>query len=307
MDSVHLLGKNETPLGVLTRPPRFSGRSELAVVFLNSGLLHRVGPFRLYVTLARRLAELGVPCLRIDQSGKGDSARRSGLSFDAAIKEDFLDAADFLRANVGARKFVVLGLCSGADDALYLASQSPDVVGAILLEPYAARTFRYYVRHYGPRVLRFDLWAAWAQRAWCSGVAALRSLGRREQGRAQQTDMGAIREVAGYAEMRRRYQSILDRGGRLLCVFTDGARSYYNYVGQLVESMNLGADADLVSELYLPEAKHTYPLAPHREQLINAICAWMRQAFPDVTGPLRTEPAKQQPPTAVEQAASGSV
>jgi pimeloyl-ACP methyl ester carboxylesterase len=274
-DSVHLLGNGTTPIAVLSRP---SGRptGEVAVVFFNSGLLHRVGPFRLYVDLSRRLAEQGIAALRIDQSGKGDSERRQGISFEEATRRDFEEAAAFLQGTVGAKKFIVVGLCSGADDGLYLCSQYPEIVGAVLLEPYAARTPKFYRRHYAPRLLRMTSWAALAGRV----VQSLRKRASSPSRKAPAAvDMGALRAFPGHDEMRRRYLSAVQRRARLLCIFTSGSTRYYNYAGQLAEGLGLSDRKGLISEIHLPWAKHTYPLVSHRQQLIGHVCEWMRSDF----------------------------
>src|SRR5205823_3052307 len=53
-----------------------------AIVLLDAGATYRIGPNRLHVELARRLARDGDLVLRIDQSGIGDSAPRDGAPDD---------------------------------------------------------------------------------------------------------------------------------------------------------------------------------------------------------------------------------
>ena len=65
-------GERSNLLGVLTAPAAPHPGSP-AVILLNAGLLHRVGPNRLHVDVARRLAEAGFTSLRFDMSGVGDS------------------------------------------------------------------------------------------------------------------------------------------------------------------------------------------------------------------------------------------
>src|SRR5262245_18911200 len=69
-DEVVRFGSVEELVGILSHP---AAPAQTAVLLLNAGVLHRIGPHRLHVTLARRLAELGFPALRLDLGGIGDS------------------------------------------------------------------------------------------------------------------------------------------------------------------------------------------------------------------------------------------
>ena len=53
-------GPEQSLLGVLSLPPD-QVSAPPAVILLNAGLLHRVGPNRLYVDIARRVGDLGYP------------------------------------------------------------------------------------------------------------------------------------------------------------------------------------------------------------------------------------------------------
>jgi pimeloyl-ACP methyl ester carboxylesterase len=278
IETPHLFGESTSMFGVLGRTA-IEGSSEVAAIVLNSGLLHRIGPYRLYVLLARRLVGVGVPVMRIDQSGKGDSARRTGLSFEESLRKDLEETVEFLKQEIGARRFIIIGLCSGADDGLYLASLYPEVVGAILLEPVALRTKRFYLRSFSPRMLRGGLWVAWAGHIRRSAIERIMAILKRTP-RDRASRVGWIREYARMASSRKKYESIISRNGKLLCVFTDAARWYYNYKGQLKDCLHLDPGDRQVSEVYLPQAKHTYPLLEDREQLLDAICSWVRDEFP---------------------------
>ena len=70
-----LFGPAQSQVAVLNAPP--SGTNDLAVIFVNAGLIHHIGPNRLHVLLARALGRQGVASLRIDLSGVGDSAPRA--------------------------------------------------------------------------------------------------------------------------------------------------------------------------------------------------------------------------------------
>jgi len=67
-------------------PPRLFGivsapaaqKSGKAIILLNAGAVHHIGPNRLYVPLARHLARSGHVVLRMDIAGIGDSVPRDG-------------------------------------------------------------------------------------------------------------------------------------------------------------------------------------------------------------------------------------
>ncbi len=280
-ESIHLLGTSTGPVGVLSRPSDDEHQRSTGVIFLNSGLLHRVGPFCLYVSLARKLAELGYASLRIDQSGKGDSERRAQADFDESVRRDCMDAIGFLKQRTGAEQFVVIGLCSGADDSLFLANELPDIRGAGLLEAFAFRTARYYRRHYLPRLLRGELY--WiALRRGISHLAD-RLSGRADAAAATKEDFGVVREFSGNEAIRMRYRTALENETKLLCVFTDGSRSYYNYEGQLNEALGIPGSDRLIQEHYLPGAKHTYPIVADRQAVMTLVADWLIREFPETT------------------------
>jgi pimeloyl-ACP methyl ester carboxylesterase len=149
-----------TPLtGVLTLPARLPPPGRPVVVFLNAGLIHHVGPNRLHVTLSRALAAAGYVACRFDLAGIGDSPHRGdGLPIPDGVAADIAATLDHLEATLGARRFVLFGLCAGADNALAAAAADPRVVGAVLLDPSIHRTPAWYRHYYAGRALRPESW-----------------------------------------------------------------------------------------------------------------------------------------------------
>lgn len=115
--------------GVLSEPARVpaSGR---AVLILNAGATRRIGPGRLWVSVARRLAALGQTVLRLDLSGLGDSPAQPGCSEGVVYAEGAVDEAmaamNFLREHTGGAECHVLGLCAGAHHAVHAALKACD-------------------------------------------------------------------------------------------------------------------------------------------------------------------------------------
>ena len=72
-----VFGADRHLVGILTLPSQGDPRP-IAFLLINAGVIHRVGPHRINVKLARHLAGLGFASLRFDLSGQGDS--RNALS-----------------------------------------------------------------------------------------------------------------------------------------------------------------------------------------------------------------------------------
>ncbi|HUI03330.1 MAG TPA: hypothetical protein VLZ77_07295 [Acidimicrobiales bacterium] len=105
--------------GFVTEPPVPSPGP--TVVFLSVANEHHIGPNRLWVDLARRLALAGFRSARVDLSGLGDSPVRPGqpefVSRSPLAFDDVLDAARAL-AGDDPSNVVLVGLCSAAYQAL---------------------------------------------------------------------------------------------------------------------------------------------------------------------------------------------
>ena len=108
--------------GVLTRATADTDRP--AVVVFNAGAAHHVGPNRLYVELTRNLAARGLACLRFDLESLGDSVNRvparENYPYPHGAVADGRAALEHLRERYGYRRFIALGLCSGAHAVYHL-------------------------------------------------------------------------------------------------------------------------------------------------------------------------------------------
>jgi alpha-beta hydrolase superfamily lysophospholipase len=127
--------------GILAAPARCD-RERPAVVLVNAGTVHRIGPHRMYVRLARRLADAGFFVLRMDLSGIGDSPAPPGavenLCYPRDAVADVRAGMHALTARLGARRFALVGLCSGGDIALQTALVDERVHAVVIMNP---RTF----------------------------------------------------------------------------------------------------------------------------------------------------------------------
>ena len=124
--------------GVLTEPAA-GPRAPFCVVLLNGGPVRRIGPNRMWVQMSRRWAVRGVPVVRMDLEGMGDSDGDGLLYGDMAhLHSKELDAQaigliDLLQEAGVADRFVFTGLCASAYWAWQAALADPRVIGAWLV------------------------------------------------------------------------------------------------------------------------------------------------------------------------------
>jgi pimeloyl-ACP methyl ester carboxylesterase len=123
--------------GIATEPMQPPAREPPTIVLHNTGANSHIGANRMYVTMARRWAALGFRVVRFDIAGLGDSPADPQLGenqvYSDGTAEDSRRAIDFLARTRDARRFVLMGLCSGAFFSFHAALADARVVGIVLL------------------------------------------------------------------------------------------------------------------------------------------------------------------------------
>lgn len=295
MESTHCIGQFENLLGVYSQPEVLAS-STTAVIMLTPGMLHHVGPMRLHVQLARRLADLGVASFRFDLSGIGDSfaVGSQGTSLQRAERE-VGEAMDWLNHQYGFERFVLFGLCSGADDALATAVHDSRIVGLSMLDGCGYRTPWFYINFvaykYLPKLLSARKLAEKAAR-WF-----------RPETNAQSMPLGVdIREYPMREVAESQLSDLVNRGVQMQFVYTGGAIDYYSYEDQFfdmfpslsqyrplrrssakrVRELSTNKQTESVDDSpnpitveYLPEADHLAMIKSDREELLSKLTKWI--------------------------------
>jgi hypothetical protein len=280
-DEVLTLGPDGQLVGIVSHPTAHSpaharpvtGSSAPGVIILNAGVLHRVGPHRLHVALARRLAAAGTTGLRLDLGGIGDSTASSdAASFRESAVADTRVAMTGLTDRLGIAQFVIFGVCAGADNAIATALVDERVTGIVVVDPPTYATPRSQLRHLRASVAKrgSPLEAArWALRV---AERRLRGLVARWSGPDDDPPSGG-RELPAVATYRTQLTTLVDRGVRILAIFSGIHQAGYNHADQLFEVCP--ALRDRIDVAYFPAANHTFTELAAQAKLIDTVTRWM--------------------------------
>ena len=274
--------EGDSLLGIVSLPAVPSARGVLIVV---GGPQYRAGTNRQFTLLARHLAERGIPAMRFDYRGMGDSGGAS-RPFDA-VDADLRRAIEaFIGAVPGLTEIVLWGLCDAVPAALFYAHQDRRVSGLVLLNPWVHTErgeAQAYLRHYYlQRLFQGSLW-----RKILSGEfdmrASLRSLVARTamvlgvtgSGKARDIIESAVRELP----LRERMEAGLRQfEGRVLVVLSGNdlvAQEFRDLVAGSRGWQKLLA-GERVSRRDLPKANHTFGRREWRDQVARWTEEWVK-------------------------------
>jgi uncharacterized protein len=255
-------------LGVLASA---EGAPRTGVVIVVGGPQYRAGSHRQFTLLARALAHAGVPCLRFDYRGMGDS-EGPRVTFEQ-IASDIRAAIDALVARVPSVERVVLwGLCDGASASAFYAASDARVAGLALFNPWVrtqegqART--QLTHYYARRLLDPAFW-----RKLVSGKVAVRdsaaSLGT------------SVREAARGDSAGAAHGSLPQRIAAALAAFRGpvliGLSGNDAVAAEFRSSEAGGAGPDAATRVDLAGFDHTFSCAAWRDDVAARTLQWLRE------------------------------
>jgi hypothetical protein len=262
---------------VLTEPaPGADAAGKPGVLLLNSGILHRVGSCRMHVRLARALSDQGFTSLRFDYSGIGDSEqRKDSLSFEESAVVETREAMDYLAGARRLDRFLVFGLCSGADMAHETALADQRIVGLAMLDAWCYRNLGWYLHHYGPKVFNLSRWRH------AIHMRLRKLLGTGTHAGGQRAGMAGVEyEVPKYVRVfppRKKVEqdltAFMARGMSLYFAWTGGLVEY-NHRNQYRRTFRNVQFRDLLTVDYLPDADHILSGLQHQDFVADRVVAW---------------------------------
>lgn len=273
-----LMGSRQSLVGIVTRPATPAQTAKPAIVILNTGVVHRVGHHRMYVTMARAFASIGHTVLRFDFSGIGDSDRRADqLSPVNASLADIKEVLDSLEQGHQVSQFVLVGLCSGADYAVLYGHTDPRVVGLVLLDPSLPPTARYYFHYIAQRLKSLSNWVSVVTGR--SGLVRLLMTQFFYGSRASsQTEALTLENLQFDPYLAQCYKDSVTRGIRMLAAFTS-ISPRQTYRQQMLDAFPDVQFKDLLTLEFFPESDHLFSAQRERSKLNQVIMEWFGSAL----------------------------
>jgi pimeloyl-ACP methyl ester carboxylesterase len=281
-----VFGPDRTLVGIWTEPrDPMPGSGPPAVVMINSGIVHHTGIWRLHVRMARALARRGMPSLRFDLSGIGDSDNpRDAIPLDDLTRRDVDAAIRYASETRGTERVVMMGLCSGARDSLDAAIRHRDVVGVAAIDLFAElRTWRYHAVHFGKRFFRLESWkntvSGRNQRIQDLFGAILGGDDASDGVDGGPGPFLGVRPVLPRNDLGEALKTLLGRRVEMLFVYSGGIGDIYNHRSQFAKALPDFATRPSLTTEFFPLADHTFSHSAQQQALIVRMVEWMEERF----------------------------
>lgn len=297
-EQVVQFGKFKTLLGVIHEPTT-SNHPSTAVVLSNAGLIHRIGPNRVYVKLARHLATQGIVVLRFDLSGVGDSQPRPDhLPVEEFTIDDTVQAINYLAENYGTQQFVLMGHCAGAYHSIRTANHDARVQAVVMINPDGGeaewieydrkrKTARYYENYYGKRTLLNP--ANWKR--FFTGQVSYSNIIRnliqnvlwnrisgiffklRQRFAPQPPPLQSTQKLFSIEPI---IQQLYKLETRVLLIYTEGSTSLERIRTNMGKAIKELEAQDKLQLAVIPNTDHIFSTTTSQKELIENITKWMK-------------------------------
>jgi hypothetical protein len=194
-------------------------------------------------------------------------------SFEKQAIIDVRAAMDAVAQRAGSRRFMIMGVCSGAENGYHTALVDDRIVALSMLDPYHFPTWRTHVNRYLHRAkVRGGLIPAAIH--WAS-IRLGRMAGKEQEQRWAEPDFGSIRPLA--SDYALKLGRLLDRGVKIDIMYSGNFVESYNYAGQFRDVFGRYGIADRLTADYLADMNHMATALHEQRALIARVCAFFRK------------------------------
>lgn len=294
-------GDKASLIGIWTpKEKNVEEENDTCVIFLNAGLIHKVGPNRLYVKLARTYAQTGLCCFRFDFSGLGDSELNSEETDDEDIRiSEIKQAMDWIQENKDIDKFILMGICSGAENAFHASPGDSRIIGLSLIDGVypdklslkdiyfladRSSKMRYYKKH------------AFSLRRWIKiisgksnlftvknfaiALALFRTVIKKtikigQKQLSAKADNSSLNTSAEFDI--EHWKRLFERGVKIHLIFCEGGVALDIYRLTISRQLKEYGMDDLLKTEIIKDVDHTFTPIWSQEYLVNLTCEWIKQ------------------------------
>lgn len=260
-------------MAIATEPARVD-TSQPAIIFLNAGLVHKIGPFRMNIQIARHLSkQLGYLSIRFDNANIGDSAiHRGKIQYEYHVLNNISDTMNHLERIYGVTKFIIMGLCTGADNAHKIMAADERVCGAVFWDGYRYPTPKYLSRRYWQYFLKLP-------RRSIAFTSTPKKISPKRKEANNDPELSFDWVLPTKKNVENDFKNFLARDAKMLFIFSGDATKDYNYKGQLVNAFRRLKLHANIEEIYYPEMDHTYMIHSDRKKMQAAVSEWLKTNF----------------------------
>jgi len=286
-EQIAQFGENNLLYGIVSLPDdASSGKKNPALIILNSGLLPRFGPNRLYVEMARAVAAVGNFVLRFDFSGVGESpAYQTELSYEARAKQEIQQALSYLEMKYGVQNFLLTGICSGADASFLAALQDKRIVGIVPIDFYSVSSKSYLIHSYKRRIFSPKSWLNFISgnsdllnilKRVVNNITVFKTMSATKEKEVIE-DSVETNTMNNMGNIREGYKKLFERKLQVYLIFSAGSPAYFNYNKQLKHIMAELNPGHILQMDFLETADHGFTFIYHQKLLVKKIQQWVEK------------------------------
>jgi hypothetical protein len=188
---------------------------------------------------------------------------------------------DHLQRTTGAQRFVLCGLCSGADNAIHVALIDRRVAAIALIDPYGYRTARSRLNWFLQRARNSGSPGRFAKRTAHALMRTVRQRLLPDSKNAQPApDLQSLaRETPSRGAFAAQLGFIVDQGTQVFLIYSGGGTDDYNYAGQFDDAFRWYGLAGRVRSEYAAICNHTFTELEHQRVLVESLIAWGEGLF----------------------------
>ena len=221
-----------------------------------------------------RVVTAGVP-IRIPLVTIGDSfSNTTELSYESKVIEDMKAATSVLKDQCSLDRVVVLGICTGADNAHKHIVRDDRVDAAVFIDGYYYPTIKYYLSMLLPILFDIKRLVSFLVR-YATRILKLFSGGAKISPGSDDAEF--TWELPPKKQTEQELLNVLGRGARLMYIYTGMYTRFYKYSAQLYDAIpSLQPFKNQISILMERETDHTFSIPSDRDRIYSKILDWLR-------------------------------